>query len=268
MNAARQGQRPLRHWHWLALIGGYSFLYLPIALLVLYSFNASALVAVWGGFSWRWYAELIDNRSLLDALWVSLRIAVASATLATFLGTLAGLALARMGRFRGRSGLAAMLIAPLVMPEVVTGLALLLSFVAISLNRGLTTVVLAHTTFSLCYVALLVESRLNQQNDELEQAALDLGCTPAQAFMRITLPLMLPAVVSGWLLALTLSLDDLVIASFTSGPGASTLPMKIYSAVRLGVSPQINALSTLIIGTVALGLWLSWKIQKSRGWSQ
>src|SRR5438552_1082627 len=231
---------------------GLAFLYLPIAILVIYSFNASRLVTVWGGWSTRWYVELLSDRAMLEATWMSLRVGVASATLATVLGTMAALALARGDRFRGRSLFSGMLYAPLVMPEVITGLSLLLLFVAANAERGFWTVTIAHTTLTMCFVTVVVQSRLNGLDRSLEEAAMDLGCSPARAFFAVTLPLILPAIAAGWMLAFTLSLDDLVIASFTTGPGASTLPIRIYSEVRLGVKPEINAICTVVIALVAL----------------
>ena len=233
---------------------GFAFLYLPIVLLVVYSFNASRLVTVWGGFSTVWYGQLLHNQSLLDAAWVTLRVALLSATVATVLGTMAAVTLVRFGRFRGRTLFSGMIFAPLVMPDVITGLSLLLLFVALDFSRGFWTIVLAHITFSLCFVAVVVQSRLVTFDRSLEEAAEDLGCPPAKTFFVITLPIILPAVVAGWMLAFTLSLDDLVIASFTTGPGATTLPMKIYSQVRLGVTPEINAVCTILIGIVTLGV--------------
>lgn len=233
---------------------GLAFLYLPILLLVIYSFNASKLVTVWGGFSTRWYVELWQNQGLLDAAWVTVRVGLLSATIATILGTLAAIALVRHKRFHGRLLFTGMVYAPLVMPEVITGLSLLLLFVAINFDRGFWTVTLAHITFSMCYVAVVVQSRLSTFDPSLEEAARDLGATPFAAFFQVTLPIIAPAVIAGWMLAFTLSLDDLVIASFTSGPGATTLPMKIYSQVRLGVTPEINAICTILIGLIALGI--------------
>jgi putrescine transport system permease protein len=233
---------------------GFAFLYLPIVLLVVYSFNESRLVTVWGGFSTKWYGELLRNQAMIDAAWVTLRVGVLSATLATVLGTLAAIALVRHGRFRGRTVFSGMIYAPLVMPDVITGLSLLLFFVAVGFDRGFWTITLAHITFSMCFVAVVVQSRLVTFDRSLEEAALDLGCPPAKTFFKITLPVILPAVVAGWMLAFTLSLDDLVIASFTSGPGATTLPMKIYSQVRLGVTPEINAVCTILIALVTAGV--------------
>jgi putrescine transport system permease protein len=231
---------------------GLAFLYLPIVILVIYSFNASRLVTVWGGWSLRWYGELFHDRAMLDAAWMSFVVAVTSATLATLLGTLAAVALSRGERFKGRTLFSGMLYAPLVMPEVITGLSLLLLFVALNAERGFWTVTIAHTTLTMCFVAVVVQSRLTALDRSLEEAAMDLGCDPARAFLAVTLPLILPSIAAGWMLAFTLSLDDLVIASFTTGPGSATLPIRIYSEVRLGVKPEINAICTLIIGLIAM----------------
>ncbi|MDM8166085.1 ABC transporter permease [Roseovarius sp.] len=233
---------------------GFAFLYLPMVILVIYSFNASKLVTVWAGFSTRWYGELLGNVAFLDAAWVTLQVAVVSSTIATVLGTMAAYVLVRAGRFAGRTLFSGMIYAPLVMPEVITGLSLLLLFIGIGLDRGVFTIILAHTTFSMCYVSVVVSSRLVSFDRSLEEAALDLGCTAAEAFRLVTLPIIAPAVISGWLLAFTLSLDDLVIASFTAGPSSTTLPIKIWSSIRLGVSPEINALSTILIAIVAVGV--------------
>jgi len=237
-----------------SVVLGLSFLYLPIAILVIYSFNASRLVTVWGGWSLEWYRELLADGAMLESAWVSVRVALISATAATILGTLAAVALARGGRFRSRLLFTGLLYAPLVMPEVITGLALLLLFVAIELDRGFWTITIAHTSVTLCFVAVVVESRLLTFDRSLEEAAMDLGASPLRSFLLVTLPLIRPAIATGFLLAFTLSLDDLVIASFTTGPGATTLPIRIYSEVRLGVKPQINAICTLMIATVALGV--------------
>jgi putrescine transport system permease protein len=234
-----------------ALTLGFSFLYLPIAILVIYSFNASRLVTVWGGWSTRWYAALLNDRALLEAAFISLRIALLSATVATVLGTLAAVALVRMGRFRGRLPFSALIYAPIVMPEVITGLSLLLLFVAIDFERGFWTVTIAHTTITMCFVTLVVQARLVTFDRSLEEAAMDLGSPPWRTFLTITLPLIWPAIAAGWMLAFTLSLDDLVIASFTTGPGATTLPIRIYSDVRLGVKPEINAICTVMIAAAA-----------------
>ncbi len=242
---------------WFNLVSitlGFAFLYLPIVLLVVWSFNASKLVTVWGGFSTKWYAALLQDDQLLSAAWVTIRVGLLSATIATVVGTLAAIALVRGGRFRGRTFFSGMVYAPMVMPEVIMGLALLLLFVAVQFDRGFWTVMLAHTTFALSYVAVVVHSRLVTFDRQLEEAAQDLGCTPGRAFLQVTLPNIFPAVLAGWMLAFTLSLDDLVIASFTSGPGATTLPMRIYSQVRLGVTPEINAVCTLLIAVVATGI--------------
>lgn len=238
----------------VSLTLGFAFLYIPMIILIVYSFNESKLVTVWAGFSTKWYGEVLQNEAFLDAAWVTVRVAVFSSTLATILGTAAAYVLVRGGRFFGRTLFSGMIYAPLVMPEVITGLSLLLLFIGIGLDRGILTIVLAHTTFSMCFVSVVVSSRLVTFDRSLEEAALDLGCSPAQAFRLVTLPIIAPAVISGWLLAFTLSLDDLVIASFTSGPSATTLPIKIFSAVRLGVSPEINALSTLMIAVVTIGV--------------
>jgi putrescine transport system permease protein len=237
-----------------SLAMGLAFLYLPIVILVIYSFNASRLVTVWGGWSLAWYRELLADGAMLESAWVSVRVALLSATAATILGTLAAVALARSGRFRGRLLFTGLLYAPLVMPEVITGLALLLLFVAIGLDRGFWTITVAHTSVTLCFVAVVVESRLLTFDRSLEEAAMDLGAPPLRSFLLVTLPLIWPAIAAGFLLAFTLSLDDLVIASFTTGPGATTLPIRIYSEVRLGVKPEINAICTLMIVTVALGV--------------
>ena len=238
----------------VSLTIGFAFLYIPMIILIIFSFNESKLVTVWAGFSTKWYGELLANEAFLDAAWVTLRVAVFSSTLATILGTAAAYVLIRSGRFFGRTLFSGMIYAPLVMPEVITGLSLLLLFIGIGLERGVLTIVLAHTTFSMCYVSVVVSSRLATFDKSLEEAALDLGCSSAQAFRLITLPIIAPAVISGWLLAFTLSLDDLVIASFATGPSATTLPIKIFSAVRLGVSPEINALSTIMIAIVTVGV--------------
>jgi putrescine transport system permease protein len=238
----------------ISLLLGFIFLYLPIIILIIFSFNESKLVTVWGGWSTKWYAELLQNQGIKDAAWVTLKVAFFSATVAALLGTVAGMTLSRFGRFRGRTLFSGMIYAPMVMPDVIIGLSLLLMFVALSIDRGIATITIAHITFSMCYVAVVVQSRLSSFDDSIEEAALDLGCTPAKTFLFITLPVIFPAVISGWLLAFTMSLDDLVIASFASGPGSTTLPMKIYSQVRLGVTPEINAVSTILVGLVASGV--------------
>lgn len=246
------------------LVFGYAFLYVPLVLVVVYSFNDSRIATVWGGFSTRWYGELLRNEQILDAALLSLRIALTSATFATLFGTMAGLVLARFGRFKGRTLFSGMISSPMVMPEVITGLSLLLLFVTLQQvtgwpgQRGFTTITIAHTTFSMAYVAVIVQSRLMSMDESLEEAAMDLGGQPLRVVFDITLPLIAPAMVAGWLLAFTLSLDDLVIASFVSGPGSSTLPMYIFSKVKLGVSPDINALATLIIAAVSIGVLIAW----------
>jgi putrescine transport system permease protein len=239
---------------------GYAFLYLPIVSVVVYSFNDSRLVTLWGGFSLRWYRSLLHSEDILAAALLSLEIAVVSATLATALGTLAGLALNRLGRFRGRTLMTGMITAPLVMPEIITGISLLFLFISLAdwigwpAARGATTIAIAHITFSMAYVAVVVRSRLAGMDESLEEAAMDLGGRPLRVFFDITVPSIAPAMLSGWLLAFTLSLDDVVIASFVSGPGATTLPMLIFSKVRLGVTPDINALATVIIAFVSIGV--------------
>jgi putrescine transport system permease protein len=233
---------------------GLAFLYLPIVILVIYSFNASRLVAVWGGWSTRWYAELLNDAAMLDSAWISLAIASLSAGAATVLGTLAALALTRAGRFRGRTFFTGMTYAPLVMPEVITGLSLLLLFVAVDVDRGFWTITIAHTTLTMCFVTIVVQARLLGFDRSLEEAAMDLGCPPGLTFLTVTLPLIAPAIASGFVLAFTLSLDDLVIASFTTGPGATTLPIRIYSEVRLGVKPEVNAVCTIMIAIIAVGV--------------
>lgn len=239
---------------------GFAFLYVPIFLLIIYSFNDSRLIAVWGGFSTRWYTALLQNDQIIDAALLSLQVAAISATFATAFGTLAGLALTRMGNYRGRMFFTGMIAAPLVMPEVITGLSLLLLFVSLQDligwpgSRGATTITIAHITFSMAYVAVIVQSRMSSLDRSLEEAAMDLGGRPFRVFLDITLPIISPAMLAGWLLAFTLSLDDLVIASFASGAGANTLPMVIYSKVRLGVTPDVNALATLIILIVSIGI--------------
>jgi putrescine transport system permease protein len=255
--------RRLSLTNFVALALGLAFLYAPIAILVIYSFNASRLVTVWGGWSPRWYAALAGDRAMIEAALASLGIAAASAALATVLGTMAAVALTRL-RFRGRAPFAAMIYAPLVMPEVITGLSLLLLFVAVGLDRGFFTIIIAHTTLTMCFVTVVVQSRLATFDRSLEEAAMDLGCPPGRTFFAITLPLIAPAVVAGFLLAFSLSLDDLVIASFTTGPGATTLPIRIYSEVRLGVKPEINAVCTIFIAVVALAVVAASLIEKGR----
>ncbi len=254
---------------------GYAFLYVPLVSVVVYSFNDSRLVTLWGGFSLRWYGELLRSPDVLAAALLSLRIAVVSATLAVVFGTLIGLALARLGRFRGRLLLTGMVTSPLVMPEIITGLSLLFLFISLSdwigwpASRGATTITIAHITFSMAYVAVIVRSRLAGVDESLEEAAMDLGGRPVGVFFDVTVPLLAPAMLAGWLLAFTLSLDDLVIASFVSGPGATTLPMLIFSKVRLGVTPDINALATVIIVFISVGVitagWVMRRQEKRQG---
>jgi putrescine transport system permease protein len=243
-----------------ALVFGFAFLYIPILSLIVFSFNKSRLVTVWAGFSTEWYGRLFRNEQILNAAWLSLKIAAINATGAVILGTLSGLALARFGKFKGRTAFAGMTTAPLVMPEVITGLSLLLLFVAMDQvfgwpsGRGVTTITIAHMTLTMAYVTVIVQSRLSTLDDSLEEAAMDLGARPTKIFFLITLPIIAPALISGWLLAFTISLDDLVIASFVSGPGSSTLPMVIFSKVRLGVSPDINALASIMVLFVTVGV--------------
>lgn len=244
-------------------IAGFVFLYAPILSLIIFSFNESKLVTVWGGFSTKWYGELLRNPQILGAAWISLKVAAITATLAMVLGTLAAYVLMRFGRFRGRALLTGMTTAPLVMPEVITGLSLLLLFVSMEqligwpAGRGMVTIIIAHVTFAMAYVTVVVQSRLAGMDESLEEAAMDLGARPLRVFFDVTIPVIAPALVAGWLLAFTLSLDDLVVASFVTGPGASTLPMIVFSKVRLGVSPDINALATLIIAVVAVGVGIA-----------
>lgn len=253
-----------RSWFRMLSLGlGFAFLYIPVASLIVYSFNKSKLVTVWAGFSTQWYGALLHNDQILGAAWLSLEVATVSATFAVVLGTLAGLVLARFGPFKGRTLLSGLTTAPLVMPEVITGLSLLLLFVTMEqligwpAGRGMTTIVISHITLTMAYVTVIVQSRLAQMDDSLEEAAMDLGARPAKVFFLITLPIIFPALMSGWLLAFTLSLDDLVITSFVAGPGSSTLPMVIFSKVRLGVSPDINALATILVLVVAIGVTLA-----------
>lgn len=245
---------------WFGLI----FLYAPMLILVIYSFNDSKLVTVWGGFSPKWYSELFQDQQILDAVWTSLRIAFYSSTMAVIIGTMAAFVMTRFKRSWAKLTLSNMITAPLVMPEVITGLSLLLLFVHMAdllgwpRERGMVTVWIAHSTFCAAYVAVVVSSRLRELDMSIEEAAMDLGATPLKTFFLITVPIISPALMAGWLLSFSLSLDDLVIASFASGPGATTLPMVVFSSVRLGVSPKINALATLIILCVSLIAFLSW----------
>ncbi len=253
---------------------GLAFQYIPMILLVIYSFNKSKIVPVWGGFSTKWYGVLFESEEVWEAVSLSLKIAAVNACFATILGTLAGLALVRFGSFKGRTLFSGMISAPLVMPEVITGLSLLLLFITLNeffgwpSERGFTTITIAHITFSMAYVAVIIQSRLAGMAQDLEEAAQDLGAKPFRVLTDITLPLLAPGMLAGWLLAFTLSLDDLIIATFVSGPGAVTLPMLIYSRVRLGLRPDINALATLIILVVAIGVliaaWIMFRQQKQR----
>ncbi len=253
---------------------GIAFLYIPMILLVVYSFNYSKIVPIWGGFSTRWYSVLFESEEVWAALGLSFRIAFVNACFATLLGTFAGLALARFSSFRGRTLFSGMISAPLVMPEVITGLSLLLLFITLSQmigwpgERGFTTITIAHITFSMAYVAVIIQSRLVGMDECLEDAAQDLGAKPLRVLVDITLPILAPGMIAGWLLAFTLSLDDLVIASFVTGPGTNTLPILIYSRVKLGLKPDINALATIIIFTVALGVciagWLMLRAERQR----
>ncbi len=249
----------------MALAAGFSFLYLPIVVMAIFSFNESRLVTVWAGFSTRWYAELFANARMLEAAGLSLAVAALAASLAACMGTLAGYALGRLGRFPGRGLFALLLLAPLVLPEVILGLSMLMGYATLDrlvgwpAERGLATIALAHASYGTAFVAVIVEARLRGLDPTLEEAARDLGASPLRAFARVTLPLLRPAVAAGWLLAFTLSLDDLVIASFVSGPGATTLPMLVYASVRLGLSPQINALACVMIVCVASLVWIGTK---------
>ncbi|MCJ2073719.1 ABC transporter permease [Methylobacterium sp. J-030] len=244
-----------------AMVAGLAFLYAPILVLIGYSFNASPLVTVWGGFSTQWYGALLADAPLLASAWVSLKVAILTSLIATVLGTLAALVLERQRRFRGRALFTGLVLGPMVMPEVMIGLSLLLMFIGIGLDRSLLTIVIAHATFCTGFVAVVVAARLRGLDRSLEEAAADLGAPPMRVLTTITLPLLAPAIVAGALLAFTLSLDDLVIASFVSGPGSTTLPMRLYSRVRLGVNPEINAASTLLVGLVSLAVlgatWLT-----------
>jgi putrescine transport system permease protein len=247
----------------LGLFAGLFFLYGPIILLIILSFNDNRSITVWSHFSLRWYRELLNDEQLLAAAWLSLRLAFCTASLAVILGGLAGLALARFGAFKGRALFSGMVSAPLVMPEVIIGLSLLLLFVSMEQligwpqGRGFSTLLLAHVTFTMAFVTVVVQSRLASMDASLEEAAMDLGARPVKVFFVITLPLIAPAIVSGWLLAFTLSLDDLVITSFVSGPGSSTLPQIVFSSVRLGISPKINALAAIVVAIVAVGILIA-----------
>ncbi|MDZ4323036.1 MAG: ABC transporter permease subunit [Alphaproteobacteria bacterium] len=254
-----------------AMIFGYTFLYLPILTLVIFSFNSSRQVTVWQGFSTQWYTALLQDKALIKSLWISLQVATSAATLAVILGTLAAISLVRFGRFKGRGFFGILTTAPMVMPEVITGLSLLLLFVGLEqiigwpYGRGIFTITLAHTTLCMAYVTIVIRGRLADMDVSLEEAALDLGARPIKVFTAIILPIIFPALLSGWLLAFALSLDDLVIASFVAGPGSSTLPMVIFSSIRFGITPQINALATLIITTVAIGVMIAgWLMHRKK----
>ncbi|AHF73133.1 putrescine transporter subunit: membrane component of ABC superfamily [Candidatus Sodalis pierantonius str. SOPE] len=251
-------------WRIVILLVGYTFLYAPMLMLVIYSFNSSRLVTVWAGWSTQWYLVLVHDNAMISAVTLSMTLAASTATMAAVLGTLAAVVIVRFGRFRGAGGFAFMLTAPLVMPDVITGLSLLLLFVALGhaigwpAERGMFTIWLAHVTFCTAYVAVVVNSRLRELDQSIEEAAMDLGATPVKVFFIITLPMIAPVIISGWLLAFTLSLDDLVIASFVAGPGSTTLPMLVFSSVRMGVNPEINALATLILAVVGVIGLIAW----------
>lgn len=254
--------RRLSHFSLISLILGYAFLYLPMAVVVIFSFNKSRFMS-WAGFSWRWYEALLKNEALVNAVISSLKIATISATIAVVLGTLAAVVMVRFGHFLGRTLFGGLISAPLVMPDVITGLSMLMMFVTLERligwpsERGIMTVTIAHITFSMAYVYLIVQARLRDFDRSLEEAAQDLGAKPAKVFFVITLPLIAPSLLAGWFLAFALSLDDVVIASFLSGPGATTLPMLIFSSVRLGISPEINALASLIVGLVSVAVLIT-----------
>lgn len=237
---------------------GFAFLYIPILSLIVYSFNESKLVTVWSGFSFKWYGELFDDAGIMGAAWVSIRIAFFTACASVVLATIAAMVMTRFRKFRGKTLFGALITAPLVMPEVITGLSILLLFVSIGMARGMTTIWIAHVTFCVSFVAVVVSSRLGELDKSIEEAAMDLGANRVKVFFLITLPIIMPALISGWLLAFTLSIDDLVVASFVSGPSSTTLPMKVFSSVRLGLSPKINALATLMILTVSIAALIAW----------
>ena len=242
---------------------GFAFLYVPILSMIVFSFNNSRLATVWGGFSTKWYGKLLENDKIIEAALLSFQIAVVSATMATTLGTMAGIALARFKKFRGRTVFSGMINSPLIMPDVITGISLLIFFILLKeyigwpAQRGVTTVTLAHITFSLTYVTTIIQSRLSQADLAIEEAAMDLGSRPWQVMRDITLPIIAPAILSGWLLAFTLSLDEVVITNFTTGPGTTTLPILIWSKVKLGVTPDINALATITVGIVGIGVLIA-----------
>ncbi len=253
--SARTGLSPLLK---TMLIVGFVFLYAPILSLIVYSFNESKLVTVWAGFSFKWYGELFRDAGIMKAAWVSLRIAFYTACASVVLATIAAMVMTRFRRFRGKTLFGGLITAPLVMPEVITGLSILLLFVALGIPRGMTTIWIAHVTFCVAFVTVVVSSRLSELDKSVEEAAMDLGANRVKVFFLITLPIIMPALISGWLLAFTLSIDDLVVASFVSGPSSTTLPMKVFSSVRLGLSPKINALATLMIVIVAIAAAIAW----------
>ncbi|HDY96880.1 MAG TPA: ABC transporter permease subunit [Pseudomonas sabulinigri] len=248
---------------------GLAFIYIPMIILVIYSFNASRLVTVWGGWSLHWYAGLLDNTQLMNAVKRSLQIAFFTACAAVCLGTLAAFVMTRIKRFRGRTMFSGLVTAPLVMPEVITGLSLLLLFVAMAqmigwpAERGMVTIWIAHVTFCTSYVAVVVSGRLSELDQSIEEAAMDLGARPWKTFLLITVPMIAPSIAAGWLLSFTLSLDDLVLASFVSGPGSTTLPMEVFSSVRLGVKPEINAIASVILLAVSIFTLIAWFIARS-----
>ncbi|MDV7103655.1 ABC transporter permease subunit [Vibrio sp. TH_r3] len=261
-------------WKWIMLGSVFSFLYLPIVILIIYSFNESRLVTVWSGFSTKWYSELFQDDLLINGLKISLTVGVLAASAAVVLGTISAFILKRFGKFRGETSFAFMITAPLVMPDVITGLSLLLLFISLGqfidlfAQRGMLTIWIAHVTFCTAYVTVVISSRLQELDRSVEEAAMDLGAPPWKVFFQITLPMILPSLVAGWLLAFTLSLDDLVISSFVSGPSSTTLPIVVFSSVRLGISPKINALATLMVLIVScasfIGWWLMAKAEKKR----
>lgn len=254
-----------RWFGWSVLGLGFGFLYLPILLLMVYSFNESKLATVWSGFSTRWYGELFNNRQILDALWISLKVAFWTACAATVLGTMAAMVMTRFKRFPGKTAFGALITAPLVMPEVILGFSLMTLLVAMGgipgvPARGVASIWIAHVTFTLSFVTVVVSSRLQEMDRSLEEAAMDLGASRLKVFFQITLPIIAPALVAGWLLAFTLSLDDVVIASFVAGPSSTTLPMKVFASVRMGIKPEINALATLMVLAVAIAAVIGWYI--------
>ena len=248
----------------LVLLVGFLFLYVPIFSLIIFSFNESRMVTVWSGFSFKWYGELFEDRQMLDAAWMSLKIAFYTACSAVVLGTMAALIMTRMRHYRGKTLFSGLITAPLVMPEVITGVSILMMFVAVGdllgnpIPRGVTTVWIAHVTFTVAFVTVVISSRLQDLDKSLEEAAMDLGANRVKVFFLITLPIIAPSLVAGWLLAFTLSLDDLVISAFTNGPGSTTLPQKVFSSVRLGLSPKINALASLLVFAVSIAGFLAW----------